>query len=697
MIEWIISSSVLIAALLLLRLLFRGKISARLQYALWALVLLRLLIPGSIVDSAASVSNLLSSVTEKPVVQAASGTLTPQVSYDLAVREVLDTHDYSREVYAALPEAQQEQIIETYQPQIQQRLETYETAYDAARILKTLWLVGAAVMGLFLLVSNFRFYGKLRRTRARLDISASLPVYRSCATQTPCLFGLFRPSIYLPDTDIDEKAMSYILAHEKTHYRHLDHIWALARCVCLALHWYNPLVWLAVKASRADSELACDEGTLAKLGDHCREGYGRTLIEMSCVKPSVADYLLTSTTMTADKKTLRQRIQAIAKKQKVILAAVISLAAAVLILVGCTFTGAGNGSAETPTEEPTSAPTQSTEQQPTDPQPTEPQPTEPPAFGSVVPGTGGTLRSLPLDVGSYCDAYVWDDTVLLLNPIDCQVRSLRDGSLLTSAYGVGMNAPTVTNDFIIFYIPAKHQIVFRDRSLQDVKTVDFDAGDNVYQLLFSQDGTRAYYHIYPSNTIIELDIQTGEKREIPVDGAPILMLSGLEFEGSVLRYWGKENNEDYWAFVDLKTGKYLGKDYTITRFQSWDGGYYLCRAENGQIFDQRMVSNGTGNAIMPQDRGADFAETWALPQLDSFFTLSFNQEGSTVILDLYDRATSACTASVTVDLGQQYQQATDVFADPSGEYIWLCLKTGTTGNYQMILYRWDFQANTTTE
>ena len=918
MIEWIISSSVLIAALLLLRLLFRGKISARLQYALWALVLLRLLIPGSIVESAASVSNLLSSVTEKPVAQAASGTLTPQVSYDLAVREVLDTHDYSQEVYAALPEAQQEQIIETYQPQIQQRLETYETAYDAARILKTLWLVGAAVMGLFLLVSNFRFYGKLRRTRARLDISASLPVYRSCATQTPCLFGLFRPSIYLPDTDIDEKAMSYILAHEKTHYRHLDHIWALARCVCLALHWYNPLVWLAVKASRADSELACDEGTLAKLGDHCREGYGRTLIEMSCVKPSVADYLLTSTTMTADKKTLRQRIQAIAKKQKVILAAVISLAAAVLILVGCTFTGAGNGSAETPTEEPTSAPTQPTEQQPTDPQPTEPslpagtpltdkeiawfnehfftdewaewdesgpdvstkrlttvnirnqflfqeydapeeidlallffqgfslseyptdeekiavhemlgmqwdpepgcsidllrvprknmeavflentgltiaetqqvgmdrkdyyyleqtdayyhshgefaydcfivsegvkledgsvvlryyrprsetsaegivtltphdgsywfvanqhidpqptepQPTEPqptdavivdpPVFpwGDIGAATDGALRELPLDIGTYCDTYVWGDTVLLYNDRKCQVRSLEDGSILQSGPGVGGNKVTVTEDYMIYY-NLNQKIVFRNRDLKTEKMVEVDVDVSVSEMLFSQDGTRAYYHIYPSNTIIELDIQTGEKREIPVDGAPIANLTSLEFGDSILRYWVKEDNADYWAFVDLKTGKYLGKDSTITRFQSWDGGYYLCRAENGQIFDQRIVSNGTGNAIMPQDRGTDFAETWALPQLDSFFTLSFNQEGSTVILDLYDRATSACTASVTVDLGQQYQQATDVFADPSGEYIWLCLKTGTTGNYQMILYRWDFQANTTTE
>ena len=702
MIEWIVSSSVLIAALLLLRLLFRGKISARLQYALWALVLLRLLIPVSLVDSAASVSNLLSSVTEKPVVQAASGTLTPQVSYDLAVREILDTHDYSQEVYAALPEAQQEQIIETYQPQIQQRLETYETAYDAARILKTLWLVGAAVMGLFLLVSNFRFYGKLRRTRARLDISASLPVYRSSATQTPCLFGLFRPSVYLPDTDVDENAMSCILAHEQTHYRHLDHIWALARCICLALHWYNPLVWLAVKASRADSELACDEGTLAKLGNNCRESYGRTLIEMSCGKPSVADYLLTSTTMTADKKTLRQRIQAIAKKQKVILAAVISLAAAVLILVGCTFTGAGSGNTESPSEEPTVTPTQPTEQQPTEPPATEPQPTDavivdPPVFpwGDTGAATDGALRCLPLDIGVNCTARLWGDTVLLYDDRTCQVRSLRDGSLLAEAPGAGGNTVSVTEDYMIYYLPQNQTVVFRDHSLQTVKSVEVNVDAEVAEMLFSPDGRTAYYHIYPSNTIIELDIQTGEKREIPVDGAPILMLSGLEFEGSVLRYWGKENNEDYWAFVDLKTGKYLGKDPTITRFQSWDGGYYLCRAENGKVFDQRIVSNGTGNGIMPQDRGTDFAETWALPQLDSFFTLSFNQEGSTVTLDLYKRTTDKCTASLTVDLGQQYQHSGNAFVDPSGQFIWLCLKVGTTDNYQMVLYRWDFQANAT--
>ena len=70
MLNWIVSSSVLILAVLGLRLLFRGRISQRMTYALWALVLLRLLIPGSILSSAASVANLVSEFTAPPVFSA---------------------------------------------------------------------------------------------------------------------------------------------------------------------------------------------------------------------------------------------------------------------------------------------------------------------------------------------------------------------------------------------------------------------------------------------------------------------------------------------------------------------------------------------------------------------------------------------------------------------------------------------------
>ena len=375
------------------------------------------------------------------------------------------------------------------------------------------------------------------------------------------------------------------------------------------------------------------------------------------------------------------------------------LVLALCLLCGCTPAPSGDLVSDAPSFTPSQPTEPSTP--PTDPptEPTEPptQPTEPPVFGAAVSGTDGALRALPLNIGVHCETYVWDDTVLLYNDRRCQVRSLEDGSILQSGPGVGANQVTVTEDYIIFYRMSQSQIIFWNRSLETVKTVDVNVSVDVSEMLFSPDGRRAYYHVYPSNTIIELDIQTGQKREIPVDGAPIWMLSGLEFEGSVLRYWGKEDNQDYWAFVDLITGTYLGKDPTITRFQSWDNGYYLCRAQNGHIIDQRMVSNGTGNGIAPQDRGTDFSETWPLPQIDSFFTFSYSQEGSTVILDLYDRKSNDCTASLTVDLNQPYQHAADVFMDPSGEYIWLCMKVGNTGNYQMVLYRWDFRASAPAE
>jgi len=339
MIEWIISSSVLILAVLLLRLLLGRYIGNRLQYSLWVLVLLRLLIPFSVMESPAGAGQMVSGLTEQPVIQVAVGNLDPQQRYDAAVSEVLAAHDFAVEDYAALPEEQQNSITHTYRQEIQQKVESFDTAYSAAQVLRAVWLVGVVIMGLWLLTANVRFGGKLRRSRKKYSGSFSVPVY-TAAVETPCLFGLFRPAIYLPECIGDEKTVAHILTHEQTHYRHWDHIWAAARCLCLALHWYNPLVWVAVKVSRTDSELACDEGALAVLGEEQRSDYGRTLIEMSRGKPSAGELLLTATTMTGDKKTLLRRVQSIAKKPKILAIAVVIISVLAAAILLWAFTGA---------------------------------------------------------------------------------------------------------------------------------------------------------------------------------------------------------------------------------------------------------------------------------------------------------------------------------------------------------------------
>ena len=334
MMQWSISSAVLTAAVIGLRYLLRGRISLRMQYALWLLVLVRLLVPVSFGASDLSVMNAVSE--RMPVVQ--QDVVVPTDT----VKEITDTQDVS-----PVPA---ENASEPVPSDLVRNTTVTATAptvreTDWAQVAKTVWLIGAAVMGAAFLASNLRFGRRLRRSRKRVeDAGAGLPVYVSGAADTPCLFGLFRPAIYLMhETLADAEMLRYALAHERTHYRHGDHLWAVLRGVCLALHWYDPLVWWAAELSRRDAELACDEATVRRLGESERAAYGRTLVRMTCEKRPAL--FVTATMMTDSGGGLRERITLLVKKPKT----AAYTAAAVLLAVGlaavCTFTGSKDAEA----------------------------------------------------------------------------------------------------------------------------------------------------------------------------------------------------------------------------------------------------------------------------------------------------------------------------------------------------------------
>ena len=214
------------------------------------------------------------------------------------------------------------------------------------RILSILWGAGAGVMLLCLAGNNLRFAARLHRSRCPLDIPEfPLPVYLMEGLSSPCLSGLFHPAIYLtPEVAENETALRHVLAHEATHYAHKDHIWSALRCTALALHWYNPLVWLAVSLSKADGELACDEGTLRALGADERAAYGKTLLALVpvCAKPQ--NPLLGATTMTSGKRSLKERITRIAENRQAKAAAVFAAVALAALVCAVSFTGAPSAS-----------------------------------------------------------------------------------------------------------------------------------------------------------------------------------------------------------------------------------------------------------------------------------------------------------------------------------------------------------------
>jgi len=363
--EWIISSSVLIVLVIALRHVLRGKISLRLQYALWLVVLVRLLMPVSIADSSFSIASFLQknqthqisdiflwyggetnpggvgeflpdSEQGNPQVGGENtgnlpGNVTTPIKPDAGATDKPPVTDEPVK-YPTIGGV-------SIAPSTDKLQNSGKARISLSEILMIIWCAGMAVTAVMLLVSNLHFSKKLKKTRWLYERKTdALPVYESDAVETPCLFGLVRPAIYVTQEAIkDPKIMHHVLAHETTHYAHRDHIWAVLRCLCLVLHWYNPLVWWAADLSRRDAELACDEGTIERIGEAVRVEYGRTLIGLTC---QGRGYLLsTATTMTGSVKGIKERIMLIANRPKMARYTVMLLIVLVMVMIGCTYCG----------------------------------------------------------------------------------------------------------------------------------------------------------------------------------------------------------------------------------------------------------------------------------------------------------------------------------------------------------------------
>lgn len=337
MAEWILTSSLLIVIVLAVRALFRGRMGLRLRYALWLLVLLRLLVPGTVFQTGLSVLNYVP-LPQTAAVQAqpsqSGGSPSAPEAEPMPVRPEGEAEPRPSGPAAAPDSAP-------------------AGAADWRGVLTAVWLGGAGVLAAALLACNLRFYLRLRRMRRAHPIPGiAVPVYVARGLPSPCLYGFPRPAVYLtPAAAGEPELLGHVLRHELTHRRHGDHIWAVLRAAALALHWYNPLVWLAAVLSRRDGELACDEGALQGADDRERAAYGRTLIRLVTARPSAGELLCCATTMTAGTSSLKERIAMIARKPRTLAAVLAAVALLAGLAVGCTFTGGRSDAWEPLSEE----------------------------------------------------------------------------------------------------------------------------------------------------------------------------------------------------------------------------------------------------------------------------------------------------------------------------------------------------------
>lgn len=342
--EIIITASVLILWIMLIRHFFKGKISRRLQYALWLLVAVRLIVPVSaqlylslgdmdafrIMDLVKSLEGNYGDITER---------LGQPIRFTLSMNSPAAQQIAGNVLGEDVPYSGGE--------------DGPTSVFLAGRIgftwldvLRWIWFGGMGVMAVWMAAVNLRFWRKLCRERREFLLPQEVTdrlhpkvlaglrksrIYLMKELVSPCLYGVpGLEAVYLPKSVTQETdKLCHVLTHEICHKRHGDCFWSLVRNILLLCYWFHPLVWTAAVLSRRDCELACDEGALLLLGEQERIGYGKTLLSILTGKGRFSDFACTATTMTGSGKSIKERIRCIAEKPRVLKAAV----TAVLILI----------------------------------------------------------------------------------------------------------------------------------------------------------------------------------------------------------------------------------------------------------------------------------------------------------------------------------------------------------------------------
>lgn len=191
-------------------------------------------------------------------------------------------------------------------------------------------------------VTGEKIQALLQKETAAAGLERVMPVY-TAAVGSPMIVGAVKPVLLLPESDFSPEQLSLVLRHELVHYRRRDIWYKLLLMLANAVHWFNPMVWLMVRAADRDLELSCDEAVVAGRDESYREEYGRCLLAV--VRVGMNTPTLFTTNFYSGKKTLKNRLSAIfdmTKKRRGTAALLALLLAAGIAgsLVACTPGGA---------------------------------------------------------------------------------------------------------------------------------------------------------------------------------------------------------------------------------------------------------------------------------------------------------------------------------------------------------------------
>lgn len=319
-----IQASFFILAILLVRVCFK-RMPRQYVCVLWALLALRLLLPVHLTSSFSLVpdTSRLQTFTEQlsadtpletdktsPVVTAPTPVLPDTVPSDITAADTpLSGVDHNESVIT-VPAGT---TAPAQKPTV-------------TAVLSVIWLFGVLLLPAYATVSYLLLKHKLREAVHDTD-----NIWYAGNIPAAFVLGYVKPRIYIPYS-VPKEELPYIIAHEKAHISHRDHLSKLLGYLILSLYWFHPFVWIAYLSFCKDLEITCDERVITQLGDDKRKAYSQALL--AC---SVSNRVILQTPLAFSELGVKERITGILHYKKpgfwgIVLAVIVCLAVCICFM-----------------------------------------------------------------------------------------------------------------------------------------------------------------------------------------------------------------------------------------------------------------------------------------------------------------------------------------------------------------------------
>lgn len=266
-----VKGSILIVLILLLQKFLRRDFTAKWIYALWSLVVVRLLIPFSPIKNVVSLYNLgIIKRLQFSIKNVLLGRLGSDSNSFEIIGKTISTRFFINDVLSL----------------------------DWFDIIIIIWIVGILLLLLLFSYINLKVHSIIRRSykytdedllnvmeicRKKISLRKNPTIHISPELSSPMTCGIIFPKVVIPKEallNLNDKKMEHIFLHELVHIKRNDVFFNILGMLICIIQWFNPLIWIGYLRSKKDCELACDEKVLNTLTNDEYTEYGLTLIEM---------------------------------------------------------------------------------------------------------------------------------------------------------------------------------------------------------------------------------------------------------------------------------------------------------------------------------------------------------------------------------------------------------------------------------